>query len=579
MAKSIKAVIFDWAGITVDSGCFAPVQGLAEASQGVGITIGHDRAWQPMDLASLDHVRNTVARLREQGIKIGVTSDDKAAVMERLLPRARAWGFSPDFLISSDQVSQGRPSPCIIWEKLMHFGIQNPREAVEVGNTTAAIIEGKNAGCWTVGVLMGFTEPGLTRAEVAALSGSEFQESRAAIRARFYRAGADYIIDDMDELVGVVADINRKLRQSAVHKLLTPGPLTTRHAVKQAMLTDHCTWDDEYKAITRSVLDDLTGLAANDDYATVLLPGSGTYAVEAMINCLTSWDEKILFLVNGAYGRRMLTIAANAGKQYEQLAFDATRPVDPEALERKLSEDPGIGTVVFVHCETTTGVINPLEELTRLAKAHGKKVLVDAMSSFAAYEIDMPGLDIDALASSANKCIEGLPGLAFVIAKRTLLEECRGRSLSHSLDLHDQYRGLYAGGGKFRFTSPTNILLALRQALDEYEKEGGLAARRQRYRENQQIIVWGLEELGIRPIVAAPHRSYIITTFALGDLDFAELYAALKAGGFIIYPGKLTALPTFRLGHIGDVYPDDMQALVDLLTEYLRMRRNRAETP
>jgi len=225
-----------------------------------------------------------------------------------------------------------------------------------------------------------------------------------------------------------------------------------------------------------------------------------------------------------------------------------------------------------VHCETTTGVLNPLEEIVRLAKSYGKKVLVDAMSSFAAYEIDMPGLDIDALAASSNKCLEGLPGLSFVIVKKTLLDESKGNSYSHSLDLFDQYQGLYAGGGKFRFTSPTNVLLALRQAIDEYKKEGGLPARRKRYIKNHETLVNGLENLGIRSIVAPEHQSYIITTFDLGDFDFSELYETLKAKGFIIYPGKLTTMPTFRLGNIGDVYPSDMKELVSAIADYVKSK-------
>jgi 2-aminoethylphosphonate-pyruvate transaminase len=373
----------------------------------------------------------------------------------------------------------------------------------------------------------------------------------------------------MDEFLDVIAEINRRLALNASRKLLTPGPLTTRYSVKQAMLTDHCTWDDEYKEVTTSVMNDITQISANDDYATVLLQGSGSYAVEAMINCLCGEREKILFLVNGEYGKRMLTIADNSRRDYEVLTFDMTQPVGVDMVDKKLKADAEIKTVVFVHCETTTGVLNPPVDITKLAKSYGKKVLVDAMSSFAAYEIDMPGLDIDALAASSNKCLEGLPGLSFVIVKKTLLEASKGKSLSHSLDLFDQYQGLYAGGGKFRFTSPTNILLALRQAIDEYKKEGGLPARRTRYMENHRVLTKGLAELGIRSIVAPEDQSYIITTFDLGDFDFSELYATLKAKGFIIYPGKLTATPTFRLGNIGDVYPSDMAGLVRAVGEYI----------
>ncbi|MGI6636083.1 MAG: 2-aminoethylphosphonate--pyruvate transaminase [Christensenellales bacterium] len=608
MAKSVKAVIFDWAGTTIDYGCFAPVQGFLDGFKSIGIDITNEMARKPMGLLKIDHTRaiaamlpepiseeqilkayevfettlfanieqhcdikdhviETIAALRARGIKIGSTTGYTSAMMERVLKKAEEQGYSPDYCISSDRVVKGRPHPYMIWSNLMHFGISDTREAVKVGDTVADIAEGKNANCWTVGVIMGSSELGLTRDELAALSERELSERKTIVRATYYQAGADYIIDDMNELLGVIDDINRKLDQNAERKLLTPGPLTTRHAVKHAMLTDHCTWDDTYKAITTSVMNDITHMAADDAYATVLLQGSGSYAVESIINGLCGKNEKILFLVNGAYGERMLTIAEKSGKAYDHLSFDMTQPIDLKTVEEKLQADPDIAVVMFVHCETTTGLINPLKELTTLAKSYGKKVFVDAMSSFAAYDIDMPALDMDALAASANKCLEGLPGLAFVIAKKTLIEESCGNSLSHSLDLYDQYQGLYAGGGKFRFTSPTNVLLALRQAIDEYNKEGGLLARKKRYMENHQTLVQGLEKLGIRPIIAPENQSYIITTFELGNLDFSKLYETLKSRGFIIYPGKLTSMPTFRIGHIGDVYPADMRALVAAIQE------------
>ena len=609
MASRIKAVIFDWAGTTVDYGCFAPVKGFIDGFSSIGFVITNEMARKPMGLPKIDHARaiaamlpapisegqilkayeafeetlfanieqhcdikdhvaDTVAALRGRGIKIGSTTGYTSAMMERVLPKAAEQGYSPDFCIAPDQTAKGRPYPYMIWNNLMNFGISDPREAVKVGDTAADIAEGKNADCWTVGIIMGSSELGLSRAEVSALSDDNLNARKAAVRAAYYEAGADYIIDDMDDLLGVVDDINRKLDQNAAHKLMTPGPLTTRHSVKRAMLTDHCTWDDEYKTITTSVMNDIAQISADGDYAAVLLQGSGSYAVESMINCLCGEKDKILFLVNGEYGKRMLRIADNSGKNYKYLCFETTRPVDPEAVEKKLREDADISAVIFVHCETTSGIINPLEDIARLAKSYGKKVFVDAMSSFAAYDIDMPGLDIDALAANSNKCLEGLPGISFVIAKKKLIESCKSNSRSHCLDLFDQYQGLYNGGGKFRFTSPTNVLLALRQAIDEYKKEGGLPARRARYMKNHETLVKGLEMLGIRPIVAPEHQSYIITTFELGDFDFSELYAALKAKGFVIYPGKLTAMPTFRLGNIGDVYPSDMAELVNAIKEY-----------
>jgi 2-aminoethylphosphonate-pyruvate transaminase len=404
----------------------------------------------------------------------------------------------------------------------------------------------------------------------AAILSSAPSDDRAAIAGKEVNPRTQTIIDDMGGLSAVVGDINAKLKQNQPRLLLTPGPLTTRRSVKWAMLTDHCTWDDEYKAITSSVLGDIADIAAGGgDYATVLLQGSGSYAVEGMINCLCRKKDRILFLVNGEYGKRMLTTAEASHRDYDCQNFDMTKPICIKEVEKKLEKDKDIDIVAFVHCETTTGVINPLEGIAKLAKSYGKKVFVDAMSTFAAYDIDMPGLDIDALAASSNKCLEGLPGLSFVVAKRKLLEKSEGQSYSHSLDLFDQYEGLYAGGGKFRFTSPTNVLLALRQAIDEYRKEGGLPARKARYMANHKILVEGLERLGIRSIVAPEHQSYIITTFELGGLDFSKLYATLKAKGFIIYPGKLTSMPTFRLGNIGNVYPEDMANLVDAIAEVI----------
>ncbi len=609
--SKIKAVIFDWAGTTVDYGCFAPVKGFIDGFKSIGIDITNEMARKPMGLLKIDHTRaiaamlpepiseeqilkayavfeetlfaniehhcdikdyvlETVAILREQGIKIGSTTGYTSAMMDKVLPKAAEQGYAPDFCIAPDQTAKGRPFPYMIWNNLMQFGIANPCEAVKVGDTTADIAEGKNADCWTVGIIMGSSELGLTRDEAAALTNDELAKRKATVRAAYYKAGADYIINDMNELIGVINDINRRLAQDAPHKLLTPGPLTTRQSVKHAMLTDHCTWDDEYKAITTSVMNDITAISANDDYATVLLQGSGTYAVESMINSLCKKKDKILFLVNGEYGKRMLTIANNSRRDYEVLTFDNHLPIDVDAVEKKLKKDKDIDVVVFVHCETTTGVLNPLEAITRLVKSYGRKVLVDAMSSFAAYEIDMPGLDIDALAASSNKCLEGLPGLSFVIAKKKLIENRAGHSYSHSLDLYDQYQGLYNGCGKFRFTSPTNVLLALRQAIDEYNKEGGLTARKARYMENHRVLIKGLAALGVKSIVAPEHQSYIITTFELGNLNFAKLYGTLKEKGFIIYPGKLTTIPTFRLGNIGDVYPSDMQELVEAMKQSIK---------
>ncbi len=394
--KKINAVIFDWAGTTVDYGSFAPVKGFIDGFGSIGHDITIEMARKPMGLLKIDHTRaiakmldapisekeilsayaafeaslfteiekhcdvkdyviDTVAALHKRGVKIGSTTGYTSAMMDKVIPAAARHGYAPDFCITPDKAGKGRPYPYMIWENMKHFEMTDPREVVKVGDTVADIEEGKNANCWTVGVIMGSSEFGLNREEVAALSVQELEREKKRVRSAYYRSGADYIIDDMDELISVVDDINRKLSQNGPFKLMTPGPLTTKSSVKNAMLTDHCTWDEEYKEITRGVMRDINGICSNDDYAAVLLQGSGTYAVEAMINCLIESGEKILFLVNGEYGRRMLSIAQKSAKTYETLFFLETEPLDVYSLERKLHKDGEIKAVAFVHCETTTG--------------------------------------------------------------------------------------------------------------------------------------------------------------------------------------------------------------------------------
>lgn len=606
----VQAVIFDWAGTTIDYGSFAPIRAFIEGFRSIGFEISNETARGPMGLKKIDHVRaiaatlprpvseediqcayrvfetvlsasiadhcgvkpyvlETVAALRERGIRIGSSTGYTAKTMEEVSARAERNGYKPDCIVAADEVPQARPGPFMIWKNLTQFGIGNPRFAVKVGDTVADIEEGRNAGCWTVGVVMGSSELGLTESEVGAMPAPELAERRRAARGRFYQAGADYIIDDLRELFGVVADIERKNALRARRKLLTPGPLSTRETVKLAMMTDHCTWDDEYKAITESVMGDITSIAAGSEYATVLLQGSGSYAVEAMMANFCEAAEKTLILVNGEYGRRMTTVAKKRGMRFDALAFADTEAIDAGVVEECLARDPSVRNVVFVHCETTAGVINPLESIARACARRGCRVIVDAMSSFGAYPIDMGALGVDALAASSNKCLEGVPGLSFVIAKKELLKEREGKSVSHSLDLCDQYRGLSEGGGKFRFTSPTHVLLALRQALDDYRLEGGISARRRRYEENHRALMDGMGALGIAPILSAGIQSCVITTFLLGELDFGRLYAHLKSRGFIIYPGKLTSVPTFRIGTIGDVYPADIARLVEAIRVYV----------
>lgn len=617
--KHIDAVVFDWAGTTVDYGCFAPLKGFIDAFASKGVALTPAEAMGPMGLLKIDHIRalaaiphinaeleqklgrpvndtdinelyhvfedtllenlvaystvkpyvvETVAALRKQGIRIGSTSGYTRAMMDKITEHVAKQGYAPDCCVCADEVTRGRPYPYMMWKNMSDLDVADPRHVVKVGDTVSDIKEGVSADAWTVGVVMGSSELGLNEDEVRSLSPEELLALKKETFARFYEAGADYVIDDMRELPGVIEQINAHLREMEPHKLLTPGPLTTRRSVKLAQLVDHCTWDDAYKKLTIGVMNDITNICVNtDEYATVLLQGSGSYAVEAMIQTFCPDDEKLLIVENGAYGKRMIKQAAMAGKNFTVLSFDMCTAIDPAAVQKKLEDEPDIKTVMFVHSETTSGLINPLKEVAGIAKAAGKTVLVDTMSSFAAYETDMKAFGIDALASSANKCLEGLPGLAFVVATKELLE---GKSYSKSLclDLCDQYRYLYPDG-KFRFTSPTTILLALRRALDLYKLEGGLAARKARYMANHETLMAEMHRLGITSIVPEQWQSYIITTFDLGDINFADMYERLKEHGYVIYPGKLTDKQTFRIGTIGDLYPKDYKGLCACLEEYL----------
>lgn len=350
--------------------------------------------------------------------------------------------------------------------------------------------------------------------------------------------------------------------------LLTPGPLTTSDTVKEAMLSDWCTWDEDYNVgIVEDIRKSLVELAAKrtENYTSVLLQGSGTYCVEAVTGCTIRPNDKLLILSNGAYGNRMGVIADRQGISYDMLAFDETMQVDPEAVERYLSRHSDVTHVAFVHCETTTGVLNPLERLAHIVKSYGKVLIVDAMSSFGGVPLDVEELGIDFLISSANKCIQGVPGFGFIIARRSELMRCKGVSRSLSLDLYDQWDAMEKGHGKWRFTSPTHVVRAFKEAMSELQAEGGVEARHDRYCKNHEVLVKGMEKLGFKTLLPAAIQSPVITSFLYPDkdFDFKSFYQKLKAKGFVIYPGKISQADTFRIGNIGDVYPEDFEHLIE----------------
>ena len=351
--------------------------------------------------------------------------------------------------------------------------------------------------------------------------------------------------------------------------LLTPGPLSTSKSVKATMLRDWCTWDDDYNAIVESIRTRLVRLAsAQPGYTCVLMQGSGTFCVESAIGTALPRDGKLLVLANGAYGQRIAEIARYLQIPLALLDAGERARHDPAEVAAALRSDPAISHVAAVHCETTTGMLNPVEAIGAVVAGCGRAYIVDAMSSFGGIEMDMAALRADFLISSANKCIQGVPGFGFILARQSALESCAGNARSLSLDAYAQWRGMQDGGGKWRFTSPTHVVRAFAQALEELREEGGVAARAARYRDNQRRLVAGMRALGFETLLADELQSPIITGFCSpghADYDFKRFYSALKRQGFVIYPGKVSGADTFRIGNIGEVYAADVDRLLHVV--------------
>jgi 2-aminoethylphosphonate-pyruvate transaminase len=347
--------------------------------------------------------------------------------------------------------------------------------------------------------------------------------------------------------------------------LLTPGPLTTSAPTKQAMLHDWGSRDSAFIELTARLRRRLSALAeAEAEHVSVPLAGSGTFAVEAMLGTMVAREGRALVLVNGAYGRRMAEILTLAGRAYEILEGAEDQPLDTAAAAARMDADSRISDVVMVHCETTSGVLNPLEEIAEAVARRTKRLLVDAMSSFGAIPIDARRIAFDGLAASANKCLEGVPGMGFVLARRARLEACQGNCHSLGLDLHAQWQG-FEKNGQWRFTPPTQVIAALDGALDQLEAEGGIGGRFARYWENCHILVSGMRRMGFETFLKDAVQAPIIVTFRMprhSGFDFTAFYDGLARHGFLIYPGKLTGDASFRIGCIGDIRARDMENLL-----------------
>jgi 2-aminoethylphosphonate-pyruvate transaminase len=355
--------------------------------------------------------------------------------------------------------------------------------------------------------------------------------------------------------------------------LFTPGPLTTCIDTRRAMLEDWGSREPAFIAMTAELRERLLDLADGcSSHVAIPLQGSGTFIVEAAIGTLVAPSDLLLVLVNGAYGDRMVEIARRLGRPVHALRWPEDRPVEPAAVERALIENPAITHVALVHCETTSGLLNPLGSVAAVAARYKKPLLLDAMSSFGALPVDLRETPVAALLASSNKCLESVPGIAFALIERSLIERAKDVAPSLSLDLFDQWRG-FESNGQWRFTPPVQVAAALLVALRELEAEGGPRSRGRRYAANFRTLAEGMERLGFRLFLDPSVQAPIIATFHMpadGRFRFEAFYAALAARGFIIYPGKLTGAASFRIGCIGALEPADFERLVAAIAAVMR---------
>ncbi|QQX86809.1 2-aminoethylphosphonate--pyruvate transaminase [Cupriavidus necator] len=364
--------------------------------------------------------------------------------------------------------------------------------------------------------------------------------------------------------------------------LLTPGPLTTSLATKQAMLRDWGSWDAAFNTITRSLCDDLVRIVHGEGtHVCVPMQGSGTFSVEAAIANVVPRDGKVLVPQNGAYCQRILKICKVLGRASVELPIPEDQPATAAVIEDAIRRDPSITHVAQVHCETGAGVLNPLQDIAALCQRLGKGLIVDAMSSFGAIEIDARTMPFDALVAATGKCIEGVPGMGFVLVKKDVLEVSQGNSHSLALDLYDQYVYMQKTT-QWRFTPPTHVVAAFRTALDQFLEEGGQPVRGARYRRNCDTLVQGMAALGFRAFLPAAVQAPIIVTFhapADARYDFKTFYAKVRERGYILYPGKLTQMETFRVGCIGAIDDNEMRNVVTAIGEVLREMGIKAQAP
>lgn len=365
--------------------------------------------------------------------------------------------------------------------------------------------------------------------------------------------------------------------------LLTPGPLTTAFEVKEAMLRDWGSWDGDFRALTADLRQRLLTILGpgSQDYECVPIQGSGTYAVEAMLGSFVPKDGKVLVLANGAYGQRAAETMGYLGREFHLLDKGDYLPPRGDEVAAILAADPAITHVLAIHCETSSGILNPIAEIAEATQKAGRRLLIDSMSAFGAVPISPREIPFDAMVSSANKCIEGVPGFGFVFVRKDTLAAAKGNSHSLSLDLHAQWAAMEKTG-QWRFTPPTHVVAAFIEALRLFDEEGGVAARGARYTRNRDVLVSGMRELGFETLLDAAWLSPIIVTFfcpADPAFRFDRFYDLMKAAGYIIYPGKLTVVDSFRIGCIGRMDHHVMMGVVKAAAAALDAMGVQAATP
>lgn len=620
---TIQAVVFDWAGTTVDYGSRAPIIAFQRAFARFGIGLSEATIRTDVGLDKIKHVEKILKQpvnwqqwqtqhpevnleaavelvyaqfqtevaqvigetailksgmkalinyLNQHHLQIATTSGYTESMVAQNLKMTARQGYQPEINITSEQTDLiGRPQAAMLNLAMKRMHIDDPQTVIKIGDTVNDILEGKNAHTISVGVVEGSNVIGLSAAEFDELSESQRQEYCRTARKTFEDAGADFTVDTMADLIPLIDQLNMPTHEAAP-LLLTPGPLTTSESVKQTMMVDHGTWDDDYKQVTQQIRQELlaVGQANPADYTSVLIQGSGTYGVEATLSTALNDESVLLIAINGAYGRRMREIVERIGVRHVEVEFAEDEPLDVERLLAMIDLHPEITHVALVHCETTTGILNPIESIVPALKRRGVLTIVDAMSSFGGVPISIDELQVDYLISSSNKCIQGVPGFSFVIAKTVVIEQTEGNANTLSLDLYDQWKCFEEHDGKWRFTSPTHVVYAFQQALHELKQEGGVAARFKRYQQNEQMLRDQMMQLGYRPVINQAVQSPIITSFKYPSsaFDFRNFYDFLRQRGFIIYPGKVSKINSFRIGSIGEVTTADIQRLIELVQTY-----------